>query len=202
MILMISKQFPMSHQKGKMTLMTGKQSPMLPQKGKVKMKLTKKYTTNQTLKLQLRLKNKLLREKKIIKSELEQDKVDIQVSRESDIIKVQDVFDRAKKEEPLNVENFFIDGNDIFDSEDIYNADREFIIDLIIKTNFIADAKKFVEESNESKMEIVYPEEKKIEEKEQMSIDDDKKRENASVENNLMKKVKTGFPANPQNKIP
>ena len=133
---------------------------------------------------------------------MEQDKVDIHVSRESDIIKVQDVFDRVKEEEPLNVENFFIDRNDIFDSEEIYNANRVFIIDLINRTNFIADAKKFVEESNESKMEIVYPEEKKIEKKEQMSIDDDKKRENASVENNLMKKVKTGFPANPKNKIP
>ena len=108
------------------------------------------------------MKNKLLREKKIIKSELEQNKVDIQVSRESDIIKVQDVFDRVKEEEPLNVENFFIDGNDIFDSEEIYNGNREFIIDLINRTNFIAYAKKFVEESNESKMEIVYPEEKKM----------------------------------------
>ena len=35
------------------------------------------------------------------------------------------------------------------------------ITDLINRTNFIADAKKFVEESNESKMEIVHPEEKK-----------------------------------------
>ena len=117
------------------------------------------------------------REKKIIKSELEQDKVDIQVSRESDIKKVQDVFDEVKEEEPLNVENFFIDDNDIFGCEEISNADREFIIDLINKTNFVADAKKFVEESNESKMEIIHPEEIKIEKKEQMSIDDDGKRE-------------------------
>ena len=41
------------------------------------------------------------------------------------------------------------------------------------------------------KIEIVHPEGKKIEKKEQMSIDDDKKRENASVEDSLMKKVKT-----------
>ena len=101
------------------------------------------------------------REKKFIKSELEQDKVDIQVSRESDIQKIQDVFDEVKEEEPLNVENFFIDDNDIFDSEDISNVDREFIIDLINRTNFIVDAKKFAEESNESKMEIVHPEERK-----------------------------------------
>ena len=92
---------------------------------------------------------------------MEQDKVDIQVSRESDIKKVQDVFDEVKEEGPLNVENFFIDDNDILDSEEISNAKREFIIDLINITNFIADAKKFIEESNASKMEIVHPEEKK-----------------------------------------
>ena len=80
--------------------------------------------------------------------------------------------------------------NDIFDSEEISNADREFIIDLINRKNFIAGAKKLIEESNASKMEIVHPEEKKIEKKEQMSIDDDEERESASVENSLMKKVK------------
>ena len=106
------------------------------------------------------MKNKLQREKKFIKSELEQDNIDIQVSRESDIKKVQDVFDEVKEEEPLNVENFFIDDNDIFDSEEISNAYREFIIDFINRTNFIADAKKFVQESNASKMEVIHPEEK------------------------------------------
>ena len=100
-------------------------------------------------------------EKKIIKSELEQNKVDVKIEKESDIKKVQDVFEEVKKEEPINVENFFIDHNSIFDSEEISDADREFIIDLINRTNFIADAKRFVEESNMSKMEIVHPEEKK-----------------------------------------
>ena len=74
-----------------------------------------------------------------IKSKLEQDKTDIQVSRESDIKKVQDIFDEVKKEEPLNVEIVFTDDN-IFDSEKISNVDREFIIDLINRTNFIVDA--------------------------------------------------------------
>ena len=72
---------------------------------------------------------------------MEQDKVDIQVSRESDIQKIQDVFDEVKEEEPLNVENFFSDDNDIFNSEEIYYADREFIIDHTNRTNFVADAK-------------------------------------------------------------
>ena len=72
---------------------------------------------------------------------MEQDKVDIKVLRESDIKKVHDVLDEVKEEEPLNVENFFIDDNDIFNSEEIYNADREFIIDHINRTNFIANAK-------------------------------------------------------------
>ena len=110
--------------------------------------------------------------------------------RESDIKKVQDVLDEVREEEPLNVENFFIGDNNVFDSEEISNADREFIINLINRTNSIADAKKFVEESNVSKMEIIHPEEKKIEKKEQTLIDDDEKRENVSAENSLMKKVK------------
>ena len=95
-----------------------------------------------------------------------------------------------KEEEPLNVENLFIDDNDILDSKVISNADREYITDLINRANVIANAKKLIEESNVSKMEIVYPEEKRIEKKEQMSIDDDEKRQNASAEKSLMKKVK------------
>ena len=88
---------------------------------------------------------------------MEQDKVDIQVLRESDIKKFQHVFDEVKEEELLDVENFFIDDNDIFESEEISNADREFIIDLINRINIIADAKKFVEKSNTPKMETVHP---------------------------------------------
>ena len=62
---------------------------------------------------------------------MEQHKVDLQFSREYDIKKIQDVFDEVKEEEPLNFENFFIGDNDIFDSEEISNADMEFIIVLI-----------------------------------------------------------------------
>ena len=91
---------------------------------------------------------------------LEQNKVDIQIREESTIKKLQDVFQEVKEEKSINVESFFIDGNDIFDSEEISNADREFIIDLINRPNLIVYAKRFVEESNVSKMEIVHPEEK------------------------------------------
>ena len=72
---------------------------------------------------------------------------------------------RIKEEKPINVENFFIDDKDIFDSEEVSNADREFIIDLINRTIFIANAKRFVEESNVPEMEIVYPEGKKLKRK-------------------------------------
>ena len=91
---------------------------------------------------------------------LEQNKVDIQIREESTIKKLQDVFQEVKEEKSINVESFFIDGNDIFDSEEISNADREFIIDLINRPNLIVYAKRFVEESNASKIEIVHPEEK------------------------------------------
>ena len=53
-----TETIPYASPKRKMTLMIAKQSSMLPQKGKVKMKLTKKYIRNQSLKLLLRLKTK------------------------------------------------------------------------------------------------------------------------------------------------
>ena len=45
------------------------------------------------------------KKEKKIKSESEQNKVDIQIAKESDIKKVQDVFDEVKEEETINVEN-------------------------------------------------------------------------------------------------
>ena len=108
--------------------------------------------------------------KQIIKSELEQKKVDIQIAKEPDIKKIQDVFDKVKEEEPINVENFFINDNYFFNSEEIYNSDREFIIDLINRTNFIADAKRFAEESNVPKIEIVHPEMKKLRRKNECQL--------------------------------
>ena len=69
---------------------------------------------------------------------------------------MRDVFDEVKQEEPLrDIENVFIDDNDAFDSDEISQADRRFIVDLIARTTFIADAKKFVEDKEVAKMEIV-----------------------------------------------
>ena len=102
-------------------------------------------------------------EKEFSKSELEQNKVDNQEAKEPEIKKVQDVFDKVKEEEPINVHNFFIDDNDIFDTEEVFNADREFIIDLINKTSFIIDTKRFVKEPNDPTMEIAHLEEKNLE---------------------------------------
>ena len=103
------------------------------------MKLTKKYIKNHSLKLPLRLENKLQRTSKIIKSEFEHNKVEIQIAKELFIKKVQDVFDEIKEEELINPENFLIDHNDILDSEEISHADREIITDLINRTDFIAN---------------------------------------------------------------
>ena len=58
---------------------------------------------------------------------LEQNKL----SKEAEPKKLQDVFDEVKNEESLeNIETFFIPDNDIFDSDDISEAYREFIMDL------------------------------------------------------------------------
>ena len=76
------------------------------------------------------------------------------------IKKVQDIFDEIKEEEPINAENFLIDHNDILDSEEISNADRKIITDFINRTNFTANPKRFVEEPNAPKMEMVHHEKK------------------------------------------
>ena len=61
-----------------------------------------------------------------------------------------------KQEEPLrDIENFFIDDNDIFDSNEISEANRQFIMDLIDRTAFIADEKKFVEDKEVVEMKIM-----------------------------------------------
>ena len=110
-----TETIPYASLKRKMTLMIVKHLSMLSQKEKMKMNLMKKYIKNRSLKLLLRLKNKLLRtKKKFIKSEFEPNKVDIQISKESDIKKVQNIFDEVKEEKPIDADNFFIDDNDIF----------------------------------------------------------------------------------------
>ena len=69
---------------------------------------------------------------------------------------MQGIFDEVKQEELLrDIENFFIDDNDIFNSDKISDADRGFIMDLIDRTTFIADTKKFVEDKEAAEMEIV-----------------------------------------------
>ena len=56
-----------------------------------------------------------------------------------------------------DIENFFIDNNDIFDHDGIPENDRKFNMDLIDRTSSIADTKKFIEDTGAAKMEIVYP---------------------------------------------
>ena len=130
--------------------------------------------------------------KNFLKRELEQNKVDLKLSKEAEIKRVQDVFDEVKQEEPLrDIENFFIDDNDIFNSDEISEADRQFITDLINRTTFIADKKKFVEDKIVAEMEIVdQPTKQKMKKKELNEIANNGKQEGARSENHLMGKVK------------
>ena len=64
-------------------------------------------------------------------------------------------------------------------------------MDLINRTFFIADAKKFVADTQSSQMQIFDNSTKqKMEKKEQMSINGDEKREGVCSENRLIKQVK------------
>ena len=149
-----------------MKLMIVKQLSMLPSKTESEDEIDEKIYKEPKLETAIEIEKQAIEdEKKLIKGELELSKIDVQIAKESDIKKIQDIFDEVKEEEPINVENVFFNDNDIFDSEEISNADREFLIDLLNRTDFNVDTKRFVEESNVPKMEIVHPEEKKIENK-------------------------------------
>ena len=127
-----------------------------------------------------------------MKSELEQNKIDLKLSKEVQIKRVQNVFEEVKQEEPLrDIENFFVDDNDIFDSDEISEAYRQFIIDLTDRTTFTADTKKFVDDMEAQGMEIVdQPTKQKMGKKEQNEIVNDEKQEGARSENRLMSEVK------------
>ena len=87
------------------------------------------------------------------------------------------MFNEVKKQEPLDdIETCFVHENDIFNGDDISEANRRFIMDLADRTSFIADAKKFVEDTKTSQA--------------QLFIDNNKKREGVHSQNPLMKKVK------------
>ena len=80
-----------------------------------------------------------------MRSELEQNKIGLKLSKEAKIKRAEDVFDKVKLDEPLSdIENFFVDDSDISSSDEISEADRQFVMELINRTTFIDDAKKFM----------------------------------------------------------
>ena len=71
---------------------------------------------------------------------------------------MQDIFDEVKEEEPLkDIENFFIYDNDTFDHDQISKSDRKYIMGFIDRNTFIVDTKKFMEDMEAAKMELVDP---------------------------------------------
>ena len=80
-----------------------------------------------------------------MRSELEQNKIGLRLSKEAKIKLAQDVFDQVKLEKPLkDIENFFVDDSNISGKDEISEADRQFIRELTDRTTFIDDAKKFM----------------------------------------------------------
>ena len=163
-----------------MKLTIGKQFPTRPQNKKVTTKLMKKIYKEPKLETAAEIKKQaIIDEEKFIKTELEAKIVDFETSKEAKIKGIKDFFDEVKKEEPLkDIEYFFVDNNHIFDHNEISESDRQFIMDLIDRTNFIPNTKKFIEDTEAAKMEIVDPTIKqKMEKKEQISIGNGKKQD-------------------------
>ena len=93
-------------------------------------------------------KQAVIDEDKFIKIELEVNKVDLEASKEAKIKKIQDIFEEVTQEELLkDIENFFIDDDDIFDNDEITEGDKKLIMNLIDRTTFTADTKKFIEDN-------------------------------------------------------
>ena len=100
-------------------------------------------------------KQAIIDEEKFIKTELVTNMVDLKVSQEAEIKKIQDIFDKVKEEEPLkDIENFFINDYYIFDHDEISGSNRKFIMSLNVRTTFIADTNKLIEDTEASKIEI------------------------------------------------
>ena len=98
-------------------------------------------------------KQLMINEEKFIKTELDGNKVDLETSKKVKIKKNEDVFDEVKREEPLkDIEKIFIDNNDILDHDEISESDQKFIINLINRTDFITDTKKFIKDTEVAKM--------------------------------------------------
>ena len=54
-----------------------------------------------------------------------------------------------------DIEDFFINDNYIFDHDEISGSNRKFIMSLNVRTTFIADTNKLIEDTEASKIEIV-----------------------------------------------
>ena len=89
-----------------------------------------------------------------MKTESEINKVYLEAFKEAELKRIQGVFEEVKEEE--DIKDFFIYNNNIFDSDEISENDRKFIMDLIDRTSFMADTQRFVEDTK-AKMEIVEP---------------------------------------------
>ena len=89
----------------------------------------------------------------------------------------------------LETEFFFIDDTNIFDQENMPKKDKKLIMDLIDRTTFIGDAKKYLEQS-QAEIEIPNDKQKKIK-RDKILVNKDEKRPDASAENKLMKNAKT-----------
>ena len=67
-----------------------------------------------------------------IKNKLEQNNNDLTLSEKAELKKLQDVFDKVQKGEPLeNIETFYMPNNDIFNKDDISETHSDLIMDLI-----------------------------------------------------------------------
>ena len=123
---------------------------------------------------------------KDIRTKLEINKVDIEASKDAEIKKIQDVCETRR----ANWNFFYWRQWFIWSGWDFWIHSRRFIMDIIDRTTFIADAKRFVQDTEVVEMETADDEKCKMEKQRQDSIDKQERNERAAHENSLMRKVR------------
>ena len=73
--------------------------------------------------------------------ELKINKVDTQATENKEIKQIVDLINEVNQQAPVNkdIEDIFIDENDLFNGDDVSPEDKIFMMDIIDKTNFVKD---------------------------------------------------------------
>ena len=125
---------------------------------------------------EIEVKDKIKKENVLVEA-LKSTELDIYLSNQKRVKEFTDLLNNIVEEKPLenNIQEIFINKNDLFDHDDIIDKDKKFINNLVGGTHLNFNEKTY-NGSNDSKMEVVNEEvkeeETKSENKYQLEMDE------------------------------